>query len=245
MSSPSIQDLARACEASYNKDKVPPGYERKHDLCKGEICVFKNISSGFYIVAHRGTDLQGDSAGKDVKADLKILTGNANDDAMTTRRTKDTETIYRAIREIDPTADIYLTGHSLGGHTASRALSNNQYVRENTKHLDTFNAGASPLQNKPVAKSSKYYYDILDKSLHHRIIGDAISANFTSSMIGKFKTYKTNAKPSIAQTVFRIARPYIDVSPVGNLAYFAADKLANTLQSHSLSNFIKPNKSIK
>jgi len=245
MPEPSIQDLARASEATYSKDKVPTGYERKHDLCKGEICVFRNTTDNHYIVSHRGTDLQGGSANRDIKADLKILAGNANHDSMTRRRTKDTEAVYRKIREADPTADIYLSGHSLGGHTASRALSYNPYVRENTKALHTFNAGSSPLQGKAVPKTSKYYYDIKDKSTHHRIEGDDISANFKSSMVGNFKTYKTNQKPTVAQTVLRVARPLLETSPLGRLAYMGAERLSGTLQSHSLSNFIKPNKSIK
>ena len=245
MSEPSIQDLARANEASYTGGGVPEGYTREDFGGRNDISVFKNNTSGHYIVSHRGTDVNAPTAGRDLKADFKILTGQANSDRLTKRRTKATEDIYRKIREKDPTSDIYLSGHSLGGHSASRALSYNPYVRENTKRLDTFNAGASPFQNKPISKTNKYYYDIKDKSVHHRIADDDISANFKSSMVGTFKTYKTNQKPTIAQNLLKYARPLLDTTPAGKLAYLAGERLTGTLQSHSLKNFIKPNKSIK
>lgn len=244
MAEPSIQDLARANEASYTGGGVPEGYARQ-DYSTNDISVFKHLTNPHYIVSHRGTDVSAPTAGRDIKADFKILTGQANSDRLTKRRTKATEDAYRKIREADPTSDIYLSGHSLGGHTASRALSYNPYVRENTKRLDTFNAGASPFQNKPLPKTNKYFYDVKDKSVHHRIADDDISANFKSSMIGTFKTYKTNQKPTIAQSLLKFARPLLDTTPAGKLAYMAGERLTGTLQSHSLKNFIKPNKSIK
>jgi hypothetical protein len=244
MSEPSIQDLARANEASYTGGGVPDGYTRE-PFSTSDISVFKNNNNGHYIVSHRGTDVNAPTAGRDLKADFKILTGQANGDRLTKRRSKATEDAYRKIRETAPDAPIYLSGHSLGGFSASRALSYNPYVRENTKRLDTFNAGASPFQNKPISKTNKYYYDIKDKSVHHRIADDDISANLKSSMVGTFKTYKTNQKPTIAQSFLKYARPFLDTTPAGKLAFFGAERLGNTLQSHSLQNFIKPNKSIK
>lgn len=244
MAEPSIQDLARANEASYSGGIVPEGYTRE-DYSTKDISVFKHQTDPYYIVTHRGTDLTAPTAGRDIKTDLKILTGTANQDRLTKRRTKATEDIYRKIREKDQESDIYLSGHSLGGHTASRALSYNPFVRDNTKRLDTFNAGASPFQNKPISKNNKYFYDIKDKSVHHRIADDDISANFKSSMVGTFKTYKTNQKPTVAQSILRFARPLLETTPAGKLAYMAGERLTGTLQSHSLKNFIKPNKSIK
>lgn len=244
MAEPSIQDLARANEASYSGGGVPEGYSRE-DYSTNDISVFKHLTNPHYIVSHRGTDLSAPTAGRDIKTDLKILTGTANQDRLTKRRTKATEDAYRKIREKDKEASIYLSGHSLGGHTASRALSYNPYVRENTKRLDTFNAGSSPFQNKPISKTNKYYYDIKDKSVHHRISGDDISANTKTSLLGTHKTYKTNQKPTVAQSILKFARPLLEKTPAGKLAYMAGERLTGTLQSHSLQNFIKPNKSIK
>jgi hypothetical protein len=53
MAEPSIQDLARANEASYTGGGVPEGYTRE-PFSTNDISVFKNNTSGHYIVSHRG-----------------------------------------------------------------------------------------------------------------------------------------------------------------------------------------------
>jgi hypothetical protein len=46
-------------------------------------------------------------------------------------------------------------------------------------------------------------------------------------------------KPSIAQTVIKMATPIFNKSTFGKIALYGAEKMANTLQSHSLKHFIK------
>lgn len=245
MSDPNIQDLAGVAQASYQGEESPAGYTRNNELSTPDVSVFKHDTNPHHIVAHRGTDLQAKTAGRDIKHDFRLLFGNANHDSVQKKRTKQTEHAYRQIKEAHPTHDIHLVGHSLGGHTSHQTLAKNDFVRNNTASAHTFNAGSSPLQSKPLAKTNKNFQQVKDLSTHHRISGDMISEHNKSNLIGTHKTYKTNAKPSVGQHLLNVARPLLDKSGLGKLVHYGTKSLLGTLQSHSLSNFIKPNKSIK
>ena len=237
---PSISQLAQASEGAYsNYETVPTDYSKVLHLSSPDISTFKHNVDTNYIVAHRGTDLASNEKTKHLKADLGILLGNRDQSKLLTQRKKDTEHIVRTIKQAEPDSKIFLTGHSLGAASAYHALVKSPYVRENVTQLHTFNAGTSPLQSKGLAQSNKGYSAVEQKSVHHRIQGDEISASIKSNLVGTHKTYKNKQKPTIAQTVLNMAGPILRKSPLGALAHFAAGKIADTLAAHSLSHFIK------
>lgn len=235
---PSLSDLASAAQSSYN-ETVPQNYTRLTNLSSPEISTFRHNEKKHVIVAHRGTDLENPkSARKDVRADLNIALGNKEADKLHKKRAKQTEEIVKKLKKEQPDSDIYLTGHSLGGSTSAHALASSDVVRKNVKELHTFNAGASALQSKPdVSPETKA--ELISKSTHHRVKGDEISLHVASNLIGKQKVYQSAKKPTVAQHILKMATPLLKRTFVGRLLGFGAKKTLNTLQSHSLDNFIK------
>lgn len=236
---PTITQLAKASEATYTKEP-PDNYKMINELSDNDIHTYKHNTENHHIIAHRGTDLLANTAKRDLKTDLKILLGQGSHTKLFNNRAKKTEDIVKKLKEQDPETKIHLTGHSLGGSTAQHALIKSNVVRDNTESLDTFNSGTSPLQKKGLAKSNPAYKVIAGKATHHRMEGDEISANANISLIGKVKNYKTNGKPSIARAVLDYLKPKLNHSITGKILHFTADKILNTLESHSLSNFTQP-----
>lgn len=236
---PSTKDLALANEASYGTD-APPDYSRLEELSSPDISVYKHNVNPHTIVAHRGTDIGATKASKQIKADVAILFGNKSHDKLHKDRVKQTEMIVNKLKEANPEHKIYLTGHSLGGSTAHHAMVKSEAVRKNVEQLHTFNAGSSPLQGKEISKKNKAYKMVAEKSTHHAVQGDAISGSVKSNLIGKQITYKApTEKASVGRTILRLAKPHLEKSPLGRLVHFGAEKLLDTLSSHSLSNFTK------
>ena len=234
---PSIEDMALASKASYS-DSAPENYSRQHDLSSPEISTYKHNKNNHYIISHRGTDLADkNTARKDIRADLNIALGNKEADILHKRRTKKTEEIVKHIKDKNPSHDIFLTGHSLAGSTTAHAMSSSKIVRDNVKEHHTFNSGSSLLQNKP-AVSAEVKKELMSKSTHHSIRGDEISRHVANNLIGKTKIYSSTKKPSIAQHVLKLATPLLKKTFAGRIVAFGAKKALNTLQSHSLDNFI-------
>jgi hypothetical protein len=241
MSDPSMKVLAQSAKASYDENSTPLAslrdYERQNHLSSPDISVFNHKVEPHHIISHRGTDLHSDTVGKQLKADANILFGNTSHDKIHRDRAKETEKVMKSIKETHPDSKIHLTGHSLGGSTSQHAMIKSKYVRDNVTSHNTFNAGTSPLQTTEIDKNSPKYKEIASKSTHHHIIGDEISRNIQSNMIGKIKKYKNNNKPSIGQHILKFAEKKLKKSKLGSLVHFGADKLLNTLSSHSLNNF--------
>ena len=234
---PSIKDLALASEASYGTS-APANYSRVADLSSPDISTYKHNTIDHFVIAHRGTDIGATKASKQIKADVAILFGNKSHDKLHNERVKRTETIVNKLKETNPEHKIYLTGHSLGASSAHQSMVKSEVVRNNVEQLHTFNAGTSPLQGKGLAKSNKAYKVIASKSTHHAVEGDEISRSIRSNLIGKHITYKApKEKPSVGRTILRLAKPHLEKSALGKLVHFGADKLLNTLSSHSLKNF--------
>jgi hypothetical protein len=237
---PSIDTLARAAEASYSQTDVPTDYNRVNELSTPEISTYKHKVQPHYIISHRGTALDDSKTRtKDLRADLKILIGDKSQSQFMKDRTKQTEEIVKKIKQTEPDHKIHLTGHSLGGVSSQTALIKSKVVREGVDTHNTFNAGTSPLKMKELAKSNPSYRKIAMKSVHHKIVGDAISNSVKSNMIGEVRKYKSTVKPNIAQHILDLAKPIAEKSRLGKLAHLGASKILETLQSHSLKNFIK------
>jgi hypothetical protein len=240
MSSPDLSTLAQASEASYSKDEAPVDYNKIYELSTPDISTYKHKVEPHYLISHRGTDLADKKTiGKDLKQDLRILVGDKSNSKFLNDRTKQTEKIVNSIKDKDKNSMIHLTGHSLGGHSAQQAMIDSKVVRDNVSSLDTFNAGSSPFKvGKPLDKKDPVYKQIARKSTHHVISGDGISAGVKDNMIGKVNTYKSKVKPSISQKVLDFVKPLTEKSKLGKLAHLGATRLLETLQSHSLKNFI-------
>jgi len=233
---PSLNDLASASAGAYN-DVPPMNYTRLDAYSNPEISTFKHKEN--YIIAHKGTDLSNiNSAKKDVRSDLNIALGNKEADALHKRRTKNTERIIKGIKKESKDANIYLTGSSLGGSTSSHAMASSKYVRDNVKQHDTFNSGSSALQKAPDV-SPEVKEELMKKSTHHRIKGDAISDHVKDNLIGRVKEYQTTKKPTIADHILKLATPLLKRTFVGRALGYGAKKVLDTLRAHSLTNFIR------
>lgn len=240
MTEPDLSTLAQASEASYSKDEAPVDYNKIYELSTPDISTYKHKVDPHYIIAHRGTDL-GDkkTIGKDLKQDLRILVGDKSNSKFLNDRTKQTEKIVNSIKDNDKNSKIHLTGHSLGGHSIQQTMIDSKDVRDKVDSLNTFNAGSSPFKvGKPLDKKNPIYKQIARKATHHVISGDGISAGVKDNMIGKVNTYKSKVKPSISQKVLDFVKPLTEKSKLGRLAHLGATRLLETLQSHSLKNFI-------
>lgn len=237
-SPPSTTDLAAAAEASYT-EFPPMAYTKLNQYSNAEISTFKHNEKPHYIIAHKGTDLANpNTARKDIRADLNIALGNKDADRMHNRRTKQTETIIKKLKKEEPTHDIYLVGHSLGGSTSSHAMATNKYVRDNVKELHTFNSGSSALQKAPTV-TAEVRDELMKKSTHHRVKGDAISDHVKDNLIGKVKEYESKKKPSIADHVLKLAAPLLKRTFVGRAVGYGVKKVLETLRAHSISNFLR------
>lgn len=239
MSEPDMKSLARASEASYSQDKEPPDYERQHHLSTADISVYKHKIHPHHLIAHRGTDAHSDTISKQLKADLNIAVGNKSGDKLHKDRVKQTEDIVKKIKDTNPNHTIHLTGHSLGGSTAQHAVVKSKIVRDNVSSVDTFNAGSSIVGGKPLSPTSKAYKDIASKSTHHHILGDQISENVDTAMIGRIKKYDNKQKPSIAQHILKMAKPILKKSFLGRGITMLGGSVLGTMSSHSLKNFTK------
>lgn len=241
MEDPTISDLATAAQSAYDQT-APDDYTRVDELSSPDISTFRHITKPHYIISHRGTDFSdGKSIRKDVRADLNIALGNRAGDVLHKRRTKKTEQIIKKIQKKDPAHEIHLTGHSLGGSTSAHALATSAIVRNAVKKHDTFNSGSSAFQSQPDV-SPEVRKQIEAKSTHHRVIGDEISAHTKSSLIGKTKTYKSTKKPTVSQHLLAMATPLLKKTFAGRVLSFGANKALGTMESHSLSHFIKSKK---
>jgi hypothetical protein len=245
-----VKELATASKASYSMSKTgsvssrleraqenaPANYTVMPEYTNLDMTTFKHNDDNKFIIAHRGTDIHGTGKKKDLLSDLNIMLGNTENDKLHKKRTKRTEKIVKALKPEG--GDIYLTGHSLAGSTANHAMIHNKTVREGVKSLDTFNAGSSPFASKDVKKGSKIYNELLDKSTHHRITGDDISQHHVRSYIGKSKKYKTMKNNFFSSKIMKFIKPMLESSPVGKAIGFIGDRIATTLNSHSLDNFL-------
>lgn len=241
MPAPSIQDLATLTEASYDTTNMTPttNYTRLDQYSNPEISTYKHNEKPQYVISHRGTNLaDAKSARKDVRADLNIALGNKEADVLHKRRTKQTEEIIKAIKKQEPKSDVYLTGHSLGGSTASNAMASSKVVRDNVKELHTFNSGSSALQ-KPPSVSPEVRAELMQKSTHHRVKGDMISEHVEKNLIGKQKIYESKKKPSIAEHILKLATPLLKRTFIGKAVGYGARKVLDTLRAHSISNFTR------
>lgn len=237
-SPPSIQDLAGAAQSSY-EDVPPMAFTKLTQYSNPEISTFKHNTKSEYIISHKGTDLANkNTASKDIRADLNIALGNKEADAMHKRRTKQTEKIIKSIKKESPESDIYLVGHSLGGSTSSHAMATSKIVRDNVKQHHTFNSGSSALQKAPDV-SPEVKAELMLKSTHHRVKGDAISEHVKDNLIGKVKEYESKKKPGIADHVLKLATPLLKRTFVGRALGYGVKKVLETLRAHSISNFTR------
>ena len=108
MTEPSRQILAKVAEASYGTGSVA-NYDRDATLSSPDIGVYRNKTEPIIIIAHRGTDVNSPTIGKQLSADFKILLGNKKSDTLHRQRGKKTEDIIRKIRTTSDNNDkIYL-----------------------------------------------------------------------------------------------------------------------------------------
>jgi hypothetical protein len=232
----SISDLANASKSDYTADTAPANFSRVKTYGKGEVNVYKHNTSDEYIISHRGTDFakKRKSVMGDLIADFNIAIGNTSADKKNAKRTKYTEKAIDMVRGDSSEANIYLTGHSLGGSTSLHAIMNSDKVRKNVTEHHTFNAGSSLINNRSAPKS--VIREINEKTTHHHISGDAISKH-VDKMPGKSIEYASKGKVTMSEKVLNAAKPLLQKSAAGSLIHKAGHTALRTLSSHSLDNF--------
>jgi hypothetical protein len=194
---------------------------------------YKHNTKDHHIIAHRGTNLHGKDAKKDMTADWALLTNQHTTDATFKKRKNRTEKILKGIGS---EGKVYMTGHSLGGSTVNYTMLNSKKTRDRVENAHTFNVGASPLAGK--VHNTKIKEELKDKLTHHKIGQDPISSSSTG-LGGKVKVYKsTKSIPSIGLELLKHIKPMLEKSPIGRLAGMAGEGLLTSLQRHSIKNFI-------
>lgn len=234
----STKELARAANATYAMSKVgrkadrianaqakaPEGYEIQF----ADRNMIHMLQGDNHIIAHRGTDVGSKGILTDLRADARIMFGTTKSSKLHKRRTRKTAAIVKSIKEQNPEASIFLTGHSLGGESAIHALHTSKIVRDGVERLETFNAGSSPLGTDLVPKKgSKKHKTMTSKSIHHLIRGDGISEN--GEYAGQTKIYKNKTRQTVTAKV---------IAAISPLAGRLTDRLAETLSAHSLKHFL-------
>ena len=101
MTEPTRQILAKVAEASYGTGNTS-NYERDTTLSSPDIGVYRNKTEPIIIIAHRGTDVNSPTIGKQLTADFKILLGNKKSDTLHRQRGQKTEDILRKLRATSP-----------------------------------------------------------------------------------------------------------------------------------------------
>lgn len=245
---PTTQDLALASKGSYALSKSGsiaqrldnasiPNYSVVPEHSNKDMTTYKHDTDSHFIIAHRGTDLHGTTAGKDLIADANVAIGNEDGSALHNRRVKRTEKIILALKKKG--GDVHLTGHSLGANSVNHTLINSKIVREHIHHAETFNAGGSPLgDNSTVPNDVKTLLNA--KVIHHRVDGDDLSSSH-QHLIGKKKKYKSSTAVSIGKHILRAVTPLLNKSKIGKAVAYGADKVLSVLQAHSLNNFTESN----
>ena len=168
------------------------GFRIDPALSDENISTFRNSTTGAYHIAHKGTQVGASTGLSDLIADAAFAYGRNT--AHVTSRTAATE---RIIDQIDPDARISMSGHSLGGHTASYAMANSQKVQQRVAELDTFDAANNFIHpvDLRVPKETRAALD--GKVTHHRMNADLVSLGeqFPHAVpFGKAVTYKLNSK---------------------------------------------------
>ena len=169
------QEAKAFANASYNGTRENIGnYEYDKSLSDHNTAVWHNHKTETTVVAHRGSV----DAEDWFISDRKILTANQLKDA---RFQKGIQTVEDAHAKHG--YDVEVTGHSLGGSitTASAyAHADKSWFKKGV----TFNPGVSPFHPYSDAKLAERAGS---KLIHHRIVGDPISA--TPTPFGKTVTY--------------------------------------------------------
>lgn len=243
-------DLAKASKSSYNMSKrgsvesrlanaqieSPENYNVIAEHSNKDMTTYKHKDDDTYIIAHRGTDLTGSAKNilKDVVSDFNIAIGNEQNDGLHKKRTKRTEKIIRNF----PNSKIYLTGHSLGSSTANSAMNNSKLIRDNVNELHTFNGGSSMLTSKKHKDTSNIGKMLHGKSYHHTVNGDEISHRVKEGYTGNHLSYEPKKKNKIPKRIFNALKPLIPNSKAGKSAKVLTGKFLDTLNSHSIDNFI-------
>ena len=129
-------------------------------------------------ITHRGTDTTGKKTWKDVKADVAgIFLGQASKDKEFNKRTNRTKKILND----NPDNNFSMSGHSMGSSTAAYAMAHSKNVRDRIDRLDTFNMGMTPAFKSEIKVGQVLKRQLKDKVHHHRVKGDVVSHNLTSS----------------------------------------------------------------
>lgn len=238
-------DFAKASKASYafggrgslqkrtqeaNKN-APAGFLINEPLSTRDISVFTNAEQNRSIIAHKGTDLNGQSAFSDLKTDIALLFGQQQP-PLFQKRLKRTVLVAKKIRQNNPNSIIDLTGHSLGGSSSSFSLSKSKYLKDNINMLQTFNTGASPLDTHTLKEDNT-------QVIHNVIKGDPISSNLESENVNIIEGKKNTPKLSdrIINTISSIALG--STSPILNEAFQGSMRLRRGIaNNHSIDNFI-------
>ena len=166
------------------------GFRLDPGLSGANISTFRNASTGAYHIAHKGTQVGASTGLSDLIADAYFAEGRNT--AHVKSRLTATE---RIIDRIDPAATVTMSGHSLGGHTASYALANSDKVMARVDALDTFDAASNPIFGAGLSVSDKRRAALDAKVTHHRMNADVVSKGQRWSVpFGQAVTYKLDSK---------------------------------------------------
>jgi len=166
------------------------GFRIDPALSNQNISTFHNSATGAYHIAHKGTQVGASTGLSDLIADAYFAEGRNTGHVISRKAATE-----RIIDQIDPAATITMSGHSLGGHTASYAMANSDKVLERVSALDTFDAASNPIFGAGLSVSGQRRASLDAKVTHHRMNADVVSKGQRWRVpFGETVTYKLDSK---------------------------------------------------
>lgn len=204
-----------------NEKLSDTGYQVHPDSGR-DVQLFVHSDGKKGVIAHRGTDFNGNRAIKDVRADLAYMTGNET--VFSKEFSKRASKTKKILKKIDPNMHITMTGHSLGGASVNHSLLKEPDIRNRVDNVELYNpllhhAGSSKVHTKRHEHKKDVDDQLNNLITIHRTKNDLASDQ--KPQHGKVKNYKQKFHST------RRTNPFRDVF----------DKVEQ-LSAHSLRNFL-------
>jgi len=200
-----------------NKSIEHTGFKANKDKSNRDIVYYENPNLKQTYISHRGTHIGSKKTKQDLTADLSYLLGLEKHNKEFKQRANKTNQL---IKSVDPSHDIYLTGHSYGGASIHHTLENKKDVLNRITKAYTYNPLTSPFNNPKVSKDKEKKLN--EKIEVHKIQGDIPSAS--GYTYGLTKEYKAKNTLQLPKEIPEHLQPHFDT--------------IQQLKTHSLDNFI-------
>ena len=200
-----------------NKYISDTGFKAIKEKSNRDVVYYENPDLKQTYISHRGTHIGSKKTKQDLSADLSYILGLEKHNKHFKHRAEFTNKI---IKTIDPSHEVFLSGHSYGGASIHHTLENKKEVLNRVSKAYTFNPLNSPFHNPKVSKDKEKKLN--EKVEVHRIQGDIVSTpDYT---YGITRTYKPKDNMQLPVFIPEHLQPHFDT--------------VQQLKTHSIENFV-------